>query len=138
MKKLILLANFIIACHLIAQTGPARISIDTQKEISSLRPFWTYFGYDEPNFTYMPDGKKLLSEISELSPLPVYVRTHNLLTTREGAPSLKWGFTNAYTEDANGNPVYEWTLLDSIVDCYILSLQCSALERSCRRSASEI
>jgi xylan 1,4-beta-xylosidase len=32
---------------------------------------------------------------------------------------LKWGSTNAYTEDENGNPVYDWTLVDRIFDTYI-------------------
>ena len=34
----------------------------------------------------------------------VYFRTHNLLTTGDGTPALKWGSTNAYTEDAQGRP----------------------------------
>ena len=34
-------------------------------------------------------------------------------------PHLKWGSTNAYTEDANGNPVYNWRIVDSIFDTYI-------------------
>ena len=29
-----------------------------------MKPVWAWFGYDEPNYTYMKDGKKLLSEIS--------------------------------------------------------------------------
>ncbi|HEY2882422.1 MAG TPA: hypothetical protein VGJ15_08315, partial [Pirellulales bacterium] len=49
----------------------------------------------------------------------VYFRTHNLLTSGDGTPALKWGSTNAYTEDANGNPVYSWTILDRIFDTYI-------------------
>ncbi|MBN1407885.1 MAG: hypothetical protein JW956_08855 [Calditrichaceae bacterium] len=102
-----------------AQNEPVHIKIDIRQESGSLQPFWTYFGYDEPNFTYMPDGRKLLSEICALSPQPVFVRTHNLLTTEEGSPTLKWGFTNAYTEDETGNPVYNWTLMDSIIDRYI-------------------
>ena len=32
---------------------------------------------------------------------------------------MKWGSTNAYTEDANGNPVYDWHIADSIFDTYI-------------------
>ncbi len=84
-----------------------------------MTPVWAWFGYDEPNYTYMKDGKKLLTEISELSPVPVYVRAHNLLTTGDGTPALKWGSTNAYTEDANGNPVYDWTIVDRIIDTYI-------------------
>ena len=81
---------------------------------------WAWFGYDEPNYTYMPNGRKLLSELAEAAkPATVYVRTHNLLTTGDGTPALKWGSTNAYTEDANGNPKYDWTIVDRIVDTYI-------------------
>src|SRR6266487_957019 len=67
----------------------------------------------------MKDGKKLLSEIAALSPVPVYVRCHNLLTTGDGTPALKWGSTNAYTEDEKGNPIYDWHIVDSIFDSYI-------------------
>ena len=120
--KYILFSFILISClyeGIFAQPVPVRIDIDTRQETGLLRPFWTYFGYDEPNYTYMPNGQKLLSEICRLSPAPVYVRTHNLLTTLEGNPTLKWGFTNAYTEDEAGNPVYDWTLMDSIIDRYI-------------------
>lgn len=103
-----------------AQTSPeAVINIDLNKKIAPMKPVWAWFGYDEPNYTYMKDGKKLLSEIAALSPVPVYVRAHNLLTTGDGKAALKWGSTNAYTEDANGNPVYNWTIVDSIFDTYI-------------------
>lgn len=84
-----------------------------------MKPVWAWFGYDEPNYTYMKDGKKLLTEISKLSPVPVYVRAHSLLVTGDGTPALKWGSTNAYTEDANGNPVYNWKIIDSIFDTYV-------------------
>ena len=57
------------------------IKIDLTKETGNMDPVWAWFGYDEPNYTYMKDGNKLLSEIAALSPVPVYVRTHNLLTT---------------------------------------------------------
>lgn len=84
-----------------------------------MAPVWAWFGYDEPNYTYMKDGKKLLSEIAALSPVPVYVRAHSLLVTGDGTAALKWGSTNAYTEDANGKPVYDWRIVDSIFDTYI-------------------
>ncbi len=95
------------------------INVDLKKEIGNMDPVWAWFGYDEPNYTYMKDGKKLLSEIAELSPVTVHVRAHNLLTTGDGTPALKWGSTNAYTEDANGNPVYNWRIIDSIMDTYV-------------------
>lgn len=63
-----------------------------------MKPIWAFFGYNELNYIYMKDGKKLLAELSALSPVPVYVRTHNMLTTGNGTPQLKWGSTNAYTE----------------------------------------
>ena len=95
------------------------INVDFKKELGEMKPIWAWFGYDEPNYTYMKDGKKLLSELAALSPVPVFVRTHNLLTTGDGTPALKWGSTNVYTEDALGNPVYSWNIVDSIFDTYI-------------------
>ena len=83
-----------------------------------IAPVWNFFGYDESNYTYAPNGKKLLGELAALSPSPVYVRVHNLLTTGDGSASLKWGSTNAYTEDAAGNPVYSWTIVDRIFDTF--------------------
>ncbi len=80
---------------------------------------WAFYGYDEPNYTYTANGKKLLTELSALSPVPVFVRTHNLLTTGDGRASMKWGSTNAYTEDAAGRPVYDWTIVDRIFDTYV-------------------
>lgn len=95
------------------------IKIDLARETGNMDPVWAWWGYDEPNYTYMKDGKKLLSEIAALSPVPVYVRAHNLLTTGDGTPALKWGSTNAYAEDANGNPIYNWKIVDSIFDTYV-------------------
>ncbi len=95
------------------------IRVDLNEELGPLDPIWAWWGYDEPNYTYMRDGRKLLTEISQLSKVPVYVRAHSLLVTGEGTYALKWGSTNAYTEDENGNPVYDWTLVDSIFDTYI-------------------
>jgi len=97
----------------------ANLTIDYATRGKPLTPIWAYFGYDEPNYTYMKDGRKLLTEISALSPVPVYVRCHNLLTSGDGVAAMKWGSTNAYTEDANGRPVYSWHIVDSIIDTYI-------------------
>jgi xylan 1,4-beta-xylosidase len=84
-------------------------------------PIWNYFGYDEPNYTYTPNGKELLGELASLSPAPVHIRVHNLLTTGDGSSSLKWGSTNVYTEDAAGKPAYNWTILDRIFDAFHLA-----------------
>jgi xylan 1,4-beta-xylosidase len=97
----------------------ASIHVDLNKAIAPMKPIWAWFGYDEPNFTYMKDGRKLLTEIAALSPVPVYVRTHNLLTSGDGTAALKWGSTNIYTEDAKGNPIYNFHIVDSIFDTYV-------------------
>lgn len=100
---------------------PVTLKIDAGNTIGEMIPIYAFFGYDEPNYTYRENGRKLLSEIAALSPVPVYIRTHNLLTTKEGEPGLKWGFTNVYTEDRKGKPVYDWTLLDSILNTLVVN-----------------
>src|SRR4029078_12049450 len=109
----------VILFRFTALSHQAIINIDLKKELGESRPIWAWFGYDEPNFTYMKDGKKLLSEIAALSPVPVYVRTHNLLTTGDGTAALKWGSTNASTEDAKGPPPVDWRIVDRIFDTYL-------------------
>ena len=98
---------------------PVTISVDAAQASGPLRPFWRYFGADEPNYATMKDGSKLLGQLGELKPKAVYFRAHNLLSTGDGTPALKWGSTNAYTEDAAGRPVYDWTILDRIFDTYL-------------------
>lgn len=105
-----------------AQSAPGdsvAIRVDLTVERGLMEPVWAWFGYDEPNYTYMTHGRKLLTELAEASPVPVHVRAHSLLNTGDGTPALKWGSTNAYTEDAEGNPVYDWTIIDRIFDTYV-------------------
>jgi xylan 1,4-beta-xylosidase len=94
------------------------IQVSADQIEGSIRPIWNNWGYDEPNYTYAPNGKKLLAELAALSPVPVYIRTHNLLTSGDGSASLKWGSTNAYTDGATGNPAYDWTIVDRIFDAF--------------------
>ena len=99
----------------IAETPPTpavAIRLDITKTKGPKTPIWDWFGYDEPNYTLSKDGKKLLSELAALSPVPVFVRAHNLMTSGDGTPALKWGSTNIYTEDADGNAVYDWTIVE--------------------------
>jgi xylan 1,4-beta-xylosidase len=95
------------------------IRVDAAAPGYPLRPVWRFFGADEPNYAYMKDGRKLLGELGGLKPSEVYFRTHNLLNSGTGAPALKWGSTNAYTEDSAGRPVYDWRLVDLIFDTYL-------------------
>src|SRR6476620_1754750 len=106
----IAITTIALALSLQAEAQPSvTIEVHADHLQGSLPTSWSYFGYDEPNYSYAPNGKKLLAELAALSPTPVYVRVHNLLTSGDGSSSLKWGSTNAYTEDSAGKPVYSWT-----------------------------
>src|SRR3989442_8286111 len=96
-----------------ASTGefPITIRIDAGKTKGELRPVWRFFGYSEPNYTYMHDGRKLLSEIAELGGSAPFIRTRHLFTSGDGTPAFMWGSTNVYSEDAQGTPRYDWTIL---------------------------
>jgi xylan 1,4-beta-xylosidase len=95
------------------------IRVNASEKTGPFKPIYRYFGYDEPNYTYMKDGRKLVGELAALSPGQVYIRTHFMLATGDGTPGLKWGSTNAYTEDAAGNPIYDWKIVDRILDTYL-------------------
>ena len=95
------------------------IRVDAGRSSGAFAPISNYFGYDEPNFTYTKNGRKLIGELAALSRSPVYIRTHFILATGNGQPSLKFGSTNAYTEDASGKPVYDWTIIDRILGTYL-------------------
>jgi xylan 1,4-beta-xylosidase len=98
---------------------PVAIGVNAAQTKGELRPIWRFFGCDEPNYAYMKDGKKLLAELGQLTPQKVFFRSHNLLTTGDGTPALKWGSSNAYTEDPQGRAIYDWTILDRIFDTYL-------------------
>ena len=123
------LATFLLAALAIdaADSSPSsdtnifavKIEIDASKPLSELKPIWRFFGADEPNYAYMKNGQKLIGELGELRPRSVYFRAHNLLSSGDGTPALKWGSTGAYHEDVQGKPIYDWTIVDRIFDTYL-------------------
>jgi xylan 1,4-beta-xylosidase len=118
-----LAAALLLAAVALVQTAdppfPVSITVDAATGVGPLRPIWRYFGADEPNYATMKDGQRLLADLGRLSPGHIYFRAHNLLNTGDGTPALKWGSTNAYTEDARGGPVYDWRGVDRIFDSYL-------------------
>jgi xylan 1,4-beta-xylosidase len=124
----ILSCRFVLASTLLFLCSPrlraqqtsdsVAIRVHTDESEGPMGRIWNYWGYDEPNYTYAPNGKKLLGELAALSPEPVYIRAHNLFTTGDGSARLKWGSTNVYTEDTEGRAVYSWTILERIFDTY--------------------
>jgi xylan 1,4-beta-xylosidase len=114
---LVLLGGFSVSPGALAQaTQRVTIDVDATAPGVPLEPVWAYFGYDEANYTTTPEGKELLSTLAALHASPVRVRTHFLFNTGDGAPALKWGSTNLYTEDSEGRAVYDFTIIDAIMD----------------------
>jgi xylan 1,4-beta-xylosidase len=101
------------------QTEAVTISVDATAPGAPLERVWAYYGYDEPNYTTTPEGVELLRTLSSVNGVSPYVRTHFLFNTGDGTPALKWGSTNVYTEDADENPVYDYTLIDAIMDATV-------------------
>jgi len=103
-----------------AQTeSSVTIHVDANATGTPLEAVWPYFGYDEANYTTTQEAKVLLRTLATIHPTPVRVRTHFLFNTGDGTPALKWGSTNLYTEDENGAPVYDYTIVDQIMDATI-------------------
>src|SRR5262249_32913672 len=102
-----------------AEPFPVSITVDASESVGELKPIWQYFGRDEPNYAYMKNGRKLISELGALGPGKIFFRAHNLLTSGDGTPALKWGSTGVYREEANGSAVYDWKILDLIFDTYL-------------------
>ncbi len=103
--------------------GPARdegtVRVDAARKTAPFKSIYAFFGYDEANYTYTENGRKLIGELTALTDVPVQFRTHFLLTTGDGAPGLKWGSTNAYIEDGAGRGKYNWTIVDRIFETYL-------------------
>src|SRR5688572_3876076 len=72
-----LAASVVLTAPLAAQQqSRIQIRVASGAERGPMTPMWAWFGYDEPNYTYMPNGKKLLSALAEAAkPATVYVRT---------------------------------------------------------------
>jgi hypothetical protein len=97
-----IIASITLAGNVVlAQSSGHTITVDVEQQGKPFRPVWAHFGYDEPNYTYMRDGKKLLGELAALSAVPVYVRAHNL-------------FMNHYRIDKDHSNSYElWKKMGS-------------------------
>ncbi len=96
--------------------GAVDISVDATVPGALLERVWAFHGYDEINYTTVPEGEALLRALAAAHSAPVHVRNHFLFNSGDGTPRMKWGSTNVYAEDPAGAPVYDWALTDQILD----------------------
>ena len=99
-----------------ASSRKVHIRVDAGVPQGKLEHNWNYFGYDEINYTYVPEGRALLAKFDGLEGKPYHVRTHHLFCTGNCHGFYKWGSTNAYLEDADRTPRYDWTTIDLVLD----------------------
>lgn len=97
----------------------ALLTIDVASPVGNFAHNWNYIGFDEINYTYVPEGLELLAKFGALDDKPYYVRAHHLFCTGNGLASFKWGSTNAYIEDAEGKPTYNWHFVDLTFDALL-------------------
>lgn len=93
-----------------------QITVDAAVDLGELAHNWTYIGYDEINYTSTPEGRELLAKFMGMHEQPYYVRPHHLFCTGNCHGFYKWGSTNAYLEDDEGKPIYDWSTVDVIFD----------------------
>ena len=82
MKPIVLLGLAAFAAY----GQPVEIRVDAASTLGPYKTMYAYFGYDEPNYTYMKDGKKLIGELQALSPVPVEIRAHHCLLYTSPSP----------------------------------------------------
>ena len=99
-------------------SSSVQIRVDASRPSGRLEHHWNYTGYDECNYTHTPGGTALIGKIGSLEK-PYYIRTHHLLCTGIRHGFYKWGSTNVYTEDRDGNPVYDFETIDRIIDIWL-------------------
>ncbi|MBD3314853.1 MAG: hypothetical protein GF344_03640, partial [Chitinivibrionales bacterium] len=109
------------SCYMTSPSNTATVTIDVManRPTGAMRRIWRSIGFDEINWTYTPQGKRVFDSIAGLNDGPFYIRNHNAFTSGDGLGSPFRGSTNVYTEDASGNPVYDWTIIDRVYDVYV-------------------
>jgi xylan 1,4-beta-xylosidase len=97
----------------------AEITVDCGAPGGPLRPIWANFGYDELNLTATPRGKRNLARLSPILGPDATVRAHNIFTSGNGRAVPHWSSGNVYHEDADGNPFYDFRVVDEAFDAWV-------------------
>lgn len=95
-----------------------RVTVDASRWAGKLQHTWNYIGYDECNYTHSPGGMALIRKFGTLEK-PYYMRAHHMLCTGILHGFYKWGSTNVYIEDEQGNPIYNYDTIDQMMDIWL-------------------
>ncbi len=94
------------------------VRVDASRWTGKLAHTWNYIGYDECNYTHSPGGMELIRKFGQLEK-PYYMRAHHMLCTGILHGFYKWGSTNVYIEDEQGNPIYNYDTIDLMMDTWL-------------------
>lgn len=97
-----------------------QVTVDASKGCGELKHTWNYIGYDECNYTHSPGGMELIGKFGQMEK-PYYVRCHHMLCNGIMHAFYKWGSTNVYMENENGEPVYYFDLIDEMMEILLRS-----------------
>ena len=95
------------------------VRVNAGESVGPQEHLWRWIGYDECNYTYIPEGMELLRKFAALGDAPYYFRTHFMFCTGNCHGTYKFGSTNIYWENEKGEAVYDFTWYDKIIDAYI-------------------
>ena len=95
-----------------------QVRVDASQWAGTLEHTWNYIGYDECNYTHSPGGMALIEKFGKLEK-PYYMRAHHMLCTGIRHGFYKWGSTNVYIEDRDGNPIYDYETIDLMMDTWL-------------------
>jgi len=102
-----------------AKSEVVTVKVNCGISLGELTHIWRSIGYDEINLTCTSRGKRIFEEIGKLMDVPYWIRNHNAFTSGNGLGAPARGSGNVYREDENGNPIYEWTILDKVYDTFV-------------------
>jgi len=97
----------------------AHVRVEASDDQGPITRVWQSIGYDEINWTYTPTGKRLLATFAKFSGSSYYVRPHYVFCSGSGFGIPHWGSGNVYHEDENGDPYYDFTIVDQAYDAII-------------------
>ena len=97
----------------------ALVEVDAAAAQGAMDRVWESIGYDEFNWTYTPTGKRLLRTFGEMTDGGYLVRPHYVFCSGSGFGIPHWSSGNVYHEDADGNPYYDFTLVDQAYDAIV-------------------
>ncbi|GAB2988929.1 GH39 family glycosyl hydrolase [Actinotalea caeni] len=97
----------------------ARVQVDAAGDRGPLARIWESVGFDEINWTYTPTGRGLLRTFGEMTETGFHIRPHYVFCSGNGFGIPHWGNGNVYHEDADGNPYYDFTIVDQVYDAIV-------------------